>query len=314
MARIFVSFATQDTQSATDLSSELLALGHEVFRVDEGLTAGQQLEDTIGREVRAADALLVLVSQTSARSAWVMHEAGMAIGYAREKGRPLLLPVLLDQVEIPGPLRSIQALVAYDRDLKKLAEQIDRILQQQLGRLKAREQEQQEVAKRVEVTAASYIRRSREELDRRENRYRRIAYLWYCLAFGSLAAGVAFAFWRAHRVHATSDWIQLAELLALGIVVVALLAGLSKLSFSLGKAFMVEALRNADRSHAISFGEFYLNAFGDKAAWVEVKEAFQHWNVDKGSSFASQTTKDYDPQVLELAVELIKHLKPELKK
>lgn len=109
-------------------------------------------------------------------------------------------------------------------------------------------------------------------------------------------------------------WVQLAELLALGVLVVAMLVGLAKLSFSLGKAFMVEALRNADRSHAISFGEFYLKAFGDKAAWAEVKEALQHWNVDKGSSFSSQTSKDFDPQILETAVELLKNLKPELKK
>jgi hypothetical protein len=69
---------------------------------------------------------------------------------------------------------------------------------------------------------------------------------------------------------------------------------------------MVEALRNADRSHAISFGEFYLQAYGTDTDWAELKEAFQHWNIDSGSVFADQKTSDFDPKLLEAAVALAK--------
>lgn len=72
---------------------------------------------------------------------------------------------------------------------------------------------------------------------------------------------------------------------------------------------MVEALRNADRSHAISFGEFYLNAFGEDLEWKEVKEAFQHWNIDRGSSFLTQDSAQFDPKLFETAVELAKVLR-----
>jgi hypothetical protein len=71
---------------------------------------------------------------------------------------------------------------------------------------------------------------------------------------------------------------------------------------------MVEALRNADRRHAISFGEFYLRARGASIDWSEVKDAFQHWNIDKGSQFIGQQTSDLDPQVFALAVDFAKVL------
>ena len=69
---------------------------------------------------------------------------------------------------------------------------------------------------------------------------------------------------------------------------------------------MVEALRNADRRHAISFGEFYLRAYGANADWKEVKEAFQHWNIDKGSHFLGQNNSEFDPQIFQLAIEIAK--------
>lgn len=309
MARVFLSFHNDDTSQASALADHLATRGHEVIRFDQNVAAGQRWEEQLGRELRDADAIVILLTEASSHSQWVMHEAGMAIGYARERGRPIVLPVALGEVQIPGPLKSIQAIISRDKNTQEVAEQVDRVLQSQVGRLRAREEQKREVAERVATTANDYIRRSRQELAGRESRYRQTAYFWYAMAFVSLALGGAFAIWRA--VHAASivGWLQLSETIALGLVVVGLLVALSKLAFSLGKAFMVESLRNADRSHAISFGEFYLNAFGEHAAWAEVKEAFQHWNVDKGSSFAAQDAKEYDPQLMQLAIEIAKNLR-----
>ena len=71
---------------------------------------------------------------------------------------------------------------------------------------------------------------------------------------------------------------------------------------------MNEAFKNSDRMHAISFGEFYLNAFSERTNWEELKEVFQHWNMDKNSSFASQSAKDFDPQFFEKVIETFKIL------
>ena len=69
---------------------------------------------------------------------------------------------------------------------------------------------------------------------------------------------------------------------------------------------MAEALKSADREHAISFGKFYLGAFSEKADWSELKEVFQHWNIDKNSSFSSLDTNNFDPKFLESVIEIAK--------
>jgi hypothetical protein len=120
---------------------------------------------------------------------------------------------------------------------------------------------------------------------------------------------VAFGVWRVLVTGpSTTTWPALVELAVTGVVVVGLLIALAKYAFSLGKSFMVEALRNADRRHAISFGEFYLRARGASIDWSEVKDEFQHWNIDKGSQFIGQQPSDLDPQVFALAIEFAKAL------
>jgi hypothetical protein len=52
--------------------------------------------------------------------------------------------------------------------------------------------------------------------------------------------------------------------------------------------------------HAIRFGDFYLNAFGEKVEWSELKEAFQHWNIDRLSTFSGLDASQIDPQILTL--------------
>ena len=84
------------------------------------------------------------------------------------------------------------------------------------------------------------------------------------------------------------------------LFVVVILISLSKLLFTLAKSFMVEAIRCSDRIHAISFGKFFLDAYGAEASREEVLKAFSSWNIDNGStSFRNQSGEDYDPKILE---------------
>jgi len=91
-----------------------------------------------------------------------------------------------------------------------------------------------------------------------------------------------------------------------GLVVVGLLVALSKYAFTLGKSYMNESLKNSDRLHAISFGKFYLQAYGDVVEPEDVKDVFQHWNIDKDSSFSDLKTDNFDPRIFESALEIAK--------
>ena len=57
-----------------------------------------------------------------------------------------------------------------------------------------------------------------------------------------------------------------------------------------------------------------MNAYGKVATRDEVREVFGKWNIDNGSSFISQSPKDYDPQILENLVLAVEALKDKISK
>jgi len=69
---------------------------------------------------------------------------------------------------------------------------------------------------------------------------------------------------------------------------------------------MHEAIRNADRRHAIYFGKLYQAYPHDEIKFEEMKEAFQNWNIDAKSLFMSLKSKDYDPAILASLAEMAK--------
>ncbi|MCW0396990.1 MULTISPECIES: toll/interleukin-1 receptor domain-containing protein [Xanthomonas] len=307
MATVFLSFVNQDRAFAGPLRRALTELGHQVLSFDEQIAPGDRWQDTIIARLKDVDAVVVVVSEASAKSTWISHELGAAVAYARERGRPVIIPVVIGNVELPAQLAQFQGVFATSGDAEdaaiKLAEGLERLSGIQLAKAEKREQ----VSRLVQSSAADFIQKSLQQLESREKTYQRWAYTWYGLAYITLLATVAFGVWRVLVTGpSTSSWPALVELAVTGVVVVSLLITLAKYAFSLGKSFMVEALRNADRRHAISFGEFYLRAHGSAIEWAEVKDALQHWNIDKGSQFIGQQTTDLDPQVFSIALELAK--------
>ena len=92
------------------------------------------------------------------------------------------------------------------------------------------------------------------------------------------------------------------------LIIIGLLIALSKYAFNLGKSYTNEALKNADRIHALSFGEFYLKAFREKVSYDQIKEVFQHWNINNESFFSTLNSSDFDPKIFENVIELMKAL------
>ena len=188
------------------------------------------------------------------------------------------------------------------------SESIDRFFEIAESQIRARERERTEDQLRVERNAAQYIQKSLEELHKRERNYRILGYLWYGLGLTVLTIGLGVTLWRVQNspgIPPLSDWPTFAQLALLMVIVIGLLWALAKYAFTLGKSFMVESLRNSDRIHAIRFGEFYLNAYADEASWNEIKEAFQHWNIDSGSAFFDQDPAHFDHELTKVAREMV---------
>lgn len=71
---------------------------------------------------------------------------------------------------------------------------------------------------------------------------------------------------------------------------------------------MREALKNADRRHAINFGKFYLESYGAAADWSQVKEAFEHWNITGSDAFSRKEEAQIDVSAIEKAATLLERL------
>jgi hypothetical protein len=306
MAKIYFSYSHSDSDLVQKLANKLVETGHEVF-IDRNILPGTKWQNTLSKALREADVVIIIFSKESISSRWLMSETGAALGYFRERNKPKVIPIIIDDIDIPDIISDIQALFASRNEMNLLTNDLIRILDNLTGQLNAQEDERKEIQYKVKLTAAEYIEKSLTDLNQREKKYQRIAYSCYVFAFISLIGCIYFGIWRSTIIiNLKMDIGTHIQFAILSILIISLIIALSRFAFIMGKSFMVEALRNSDRIHAIKFGEFYLNVFGEKAEWQQIKEAFQNWNIDKGSSFLTQNTSDYDPELLKNAIEIAK--------
>jgi tetratricopeptide (TPR) repeat protein len=101
MASVFLSYDHEDSARAAPIAAALEANGHSVWW-DRQIHGGAEYDSEIESAVGRSDAVVVLWSEKSIRSAWVRDEAGEG----RDRGR--LVPVLIDPVKPPMGFRQYQ--------------------------------------------------------------------------------------------------------------------------------------------------------------------------------------------------------------
>ena len=226
-------------------------------------------------------------------------ELGAARAYVRESGKPIIIPVVLDRVRLPADLSDIQAVVLSGREIEPVIEGVQRALAEQHGRLLAKQEQSAETAQKIADTAPAYIEKAISAQRTLEKDNATLAQIWYGVGFGSLVVGICFIVYSLHAgATAAIDWVQLVRLVLSNFIIIGFLGACARYAFALGKSYTTEALKASDRIHAISFGQFYLEAFGARAGWSELKEVFAHWNIDRSSNFAAMDVAQIDPQVL----------------
>jgi WD40 repeat protein len=102
MADIFISYNSADRSKADTLAQIFRRQGWSVWW-DRDLRPGSKFHDRIAANLRAARCVVVLWSRHSVTSDWVRDEA--TVGAQRH----ILVPVLIDEVEIPLGFRQIHA-------------------------------------------------------------------------------------------------------------------------------------------------------------------------------------------------------------
>ena len=101
MADIFLSYAREDEARIQPLISAFTKEGWSVFW-DRHIPAGQTWRSHIGQALGDAKCVIVAWTRFSVVSSWVSEEADVG----RQRG--VLVPILLDTVEVPIGFRSIQ--------------------------------------------------------------------------------------------------------------------------------------------------------------------------------------------------------------
>jgi adenylate cyclase len=102
VAKVFLSYAREDSDAAKELADAVGRAGHEVWW-DQHIQGGSRFSNAIDQALKDAEAVIVLWSATSIQSAWVQDEAAEG----RDSGR--LVPVLLDTCKPPLGFRQFQS-------------------------------------------------------------------------------------------------------------------------------------------------------------------------------------------------------------
>jgi hypothetical protein len=111
MSDIFVSYSSQERDRILPLVKALEKTGWSVFW-DRTIPAGKTWRQVIGSEIVTSRSVLVVWTENSVASEWVLEEAETG------KRRRILIPILLDDVEPPFGFGNIQAanLTAWNGD------------------------------------------------------------------------------------------------------------------------------------------------------------------------------------------------------
>ena len=103
MAKVFLSYSREDAAAAKQLAESISRAGHNVWW-DRQIEGGSRFTAEIDRELKGADAVVVIWTKASIESPWVQDEA------AEGRDNCRLVPVLLGVEKAPLGFRQFQAI------------------------------------------------------------------------------------------------------------------------------------------------------------------------------------------------------------
>jgi TIR domain len=102
MTDVFISYKKEDAARVEPIARGLARAGYEVWW-DHHIPPGRSYREVIGAQLQSAKCVIVVWSKLSVEGQWVLDEADAG------KQRNVLLPMFIDDVEIPYGFRQIEA-------------------------------------------------------------------------------------------------------------------------------------------------------------------------------------------------------------
>lgn len=109
----FISYSFEDDQFARALNAKMEQAGLRVWFAPEDVQGGKKLHEQIEAAIRIHEKLLIVLSEASLQSEWVMTELRRAFKTERQSGKRKLFPVRLVD------MKALKAWVCFDADSGK---------------------------------------------------------------------------------------------------------------------------------------------------------------------------------------------------
>lgn len=103
-ARVFLSYSKADQTIAHEIAYHLMQAGLHAWLGDWELGPGDSLREHIGSAATSSDCILVLLSPASVESPWVRQEINSALSRELADRAIRLIPILIENCEIPRNL------------------------------------------------------------------------------------------------------------------------------------------------------------------------------------------------------------------
>lgn len=136
-AKFFISYSSIDAYVANQISIALQKSGFNTWLDQKDIVIGQPIVDRLGKGISdESDYVIILISQNSLVSEWCKLELAMAYQKELEQKRIVLLPVLIDESDIPIELRTKKYYLLdtdSDESLDSMVEEISTLVNIQSG-------------------------------------------------------------------------------------------------------------------------------------------------------------------------------------
>lgn len=288
-----------------------MELGHGLFVAGEDIKVGEDWDNEIKRSLEHADIFIPILTENSIKSNWVTYEFGVFSEYVKQnRDKKAIIPVVIDDINLPTVFSNLLYLKGTRDNTDELVVKIQNSISQFEGRKIAKEEKAEKRRENIEISSADYIVETIKTLEIKEKEFKNKANWWYALGYIALLIGVGVASYITIKgIGIKGEWTDIILLAIKATFVILLLLSASKYSFNLAKTYMNESLKNSDRIHAISFGKFYLQVFGNDIDKEDVKEVFREWNLEQKSGFTDLKSDDYDPKLIDIIAKTIESIK-----
>lgn len=105
MSSIFLSHSHENKSFARKLGSDLRKHGHIVWIDEAEILVGDSLIEKIRNGLDKVDYVVAILSKASVESEWVKRELDIAMNREIHEKRVVVLPILLEDMELPGFLK-----------------------------------------------------------------------------------------------------------------------------------------------------------------------------------------------------------------